>query len=147
MKQLATIIFMVSFLSVFAQVKMVETVQLDTLTKIIGIGLTIGGFFMGYMQMRMANKIAEVEAKFNKAIVDVKDVFGKKIETETEKLEGEIKLSGKEIEAKMATRHDIENVKTVIKMQHEITNLQLDSLKGQLKTAADIYQRETRSSP
>lgn len=129
-----TVTLLLSSLYAFAQVGR-PTVELDTLTKVIGIGLTIGGFFMGFMQMRMANKIAEVEARFNKTIGDVKDDFAKKVETETDKLETKISLSGKEIEARMATRHDIDNMKTVAKLQHEMTNLQLGELKQQIQDA------------
>ncbi len=143
-KIMAFITFSLSSTLAFAQVKTADntTIELDTFTKVIGILLTIGGFFMGYMQLKMASKIAEVEARFNRAIAEVKDNFTKKIENETEKLETKITLSGKEIESKMATRHDIDNVKTVVKLQHENTKLQLDGLKEQLKTAAATYKRD-----
>ena len=85
---IALLTLLTSSFSAFAQVKAVASIEIDTLTKVIGILLTIGGFFMGYMQMRMANKIAEVEAKFNKAISEVKEKFEVLLEKETEKLEG-----------------------------------------------------------
>lgn len=139
---IALLTLLTSSFSAFAQGKAVASIEIDTLTKVIGILLTIGGFFMGYMQMRMANKIAEVEAKFNAAIAEVKEKFEDILEKETEKLEGKIQLSGKEIEAKMATRHDIDNIKTVMKLQHELTTEQMRNLKEQLNTAARIYKKD-----
>ena len=99
-KIMATITLMLSSLSVFAQ--STTTVELDTLTKVIGIGLTIGGFFMGYMQMRMANKIAEVEAKFNLSLNMVEKNFGEILHRETAALEAKIALSSKEIDGTVA---------------------------------------------
>lgn len=122
-KILGVMVFMLSSISTVAQVKGAfaqvngQTVEVDALTKIIGILLTIAGFFMGYMQLKMAQKIAEVEARFNRTIVEVE-----------KQLETKISLSGKEIEAKMATRHDIDNIKTVSKLQHENLQLQLKGL-------------------
>lgn len=134
---------MLSYLGAYAQT---QVVQLDALTKIIGIVMTIGGIFVGFMQMKMANKIAELEARVNRSLETVKDNFEKKIETETEKLEMKISLSGKEIEARMATRHDIDNIKTVVKAQHDITNLQLDGLKKDIKNASDAATRTAESA-
>ncbi len=129
---MGTVMMLCSSLSAFAQAQ-VETVQIDTLTKIIGIGLTLGGFFMGYMQMKMANKIAEQEAKFNTAMQDLK-----------EKLEAKIILSTKEIElgmSKMATHHDINNMKQIMSMQHEITSEKMKGLEQQMKMAAELLRK------
>lgn len=138
----AIITLLLSSFIAYAQEQVSHTVELDTLTKGIGIALTIGGFFMGYMQMRMANKIAEVESKFNKAISEVKDIFDNKIEQETKNLENKIAISGKEIEAKMATKHDIDNLKTIIKLEGEISKLSNEGLKEQLRLAASIYRKD-----
>jgi hypothetical protein len=138
----ATITLSVSCLVAFAQGKEVASIQIDTLTKIIGGLFTVGGLFMGLMQLKMANKIAEVEAKFNISISKVKEEFALLLEKETDKLETKIQLSGKEIEARMATRHDIDNMKSVMKLQHELTTEQMKSLKEQLLTAARIYKKD-----
>lgn len=133
---LGLIILLCSSLSAIAQVKIEaggETVQLDTLTKIIGVLLTIGGFFMGYMQMKMATKIAEQEAKFFLAMKILED-----------KLQAEIKLSAKEIELgmrSMATHHDIKNLQTVMGLQHEITIEKTKSIEKQLELAAELFKK------
>lgn len=137
----ASVVFCLSSLSAAAQSGQINTIQIDTFTKIIGVLATIAGFFMAFMQMKTATKIAEVEARFNKAINDIQKEFEKKIESETDKLENKIALSSKEIEARMATRHDIDNMKTVVKLQHENTNLQLSGLKAQLDLAAKILHK------
>lgn len=120
-------------LSSYAQVKMSDSIQFDSLEKIIGIIFTLGGIFLAFMQLKMANKMAEMEAKIYKVIADTEKAFTKKIEDETDKLETKINLSGKEIEAKMATRHDIDNLKTVMKLSGDITALATDALKEQIK--------------
>ncbi len=130
----AVMYFLLSALGVYAQAQ-TPIVQLDTVTKVIGIVMTLGGLFIGFMQMKMANKIAELEARVNKSLQAQKEVFEKKIETETEKLETKIALSGKEIEARMATRHDIDNIKTIVKANHDITDFKLEGLKELVKTA------------
>lgn len=141
---LSVSVLSLSFLSGYAQAKVYASdyVQIDTLTKVIGALLTVGGFFMGFMQLKMANKIAEVEAKFNVALGLVKKDFAEIIDKETEKLETKIQLSGTTIESRMATRHDIENIKTIIKLQHDLTTEQIKSLEKQLNTAARIYKED-----
>lgn len=134
--------FALSTILVYGQVKLSNTLEIDTLTKVLGLLFAIGGFFMGYIQLKMSNKIAELDARFTKALTEVKEDFKDGLRKETEKLETKIQLSSKEIEAKMATHHDIDNLKTVMKLQHENTQLSNESLKEQLKTAANIYKRD-----
>ncbi len=141
-KILSTITFLLTYFVAFAQVKASTTIEIDALTKIIGVVFTIGGIFMGFMQMRMANKMAELEARFNESINKVEKSFTNALNIVEDKLEIKIALSGKEIEAKMATRHDIDNLKTVIKLQHEISEKTNEALKQQLETAANIYRRD-----
>lgn len=128
----AVIIFCLSSIGAYAQVTSAyQTIQLDTFSKIFGILITIGGFVMAYIQLRMANKMALLEAKVTE-----------KIREEIEKLEVKIQLASKEIEAKMATHHDIDNLRTVMNLHHEIAKQNSESLKEQLKTAANIYKRD-----
>lgn len=140
-KILSALTLTLTSLCAFAQTKE-DTVQIGTLGKVIGIAFTIGGFYMGYMQLKMAVKLAEVEVKFNAAITQVKEDFANLLRSTEVKLEDRIVCASKEIEVKMATRHDIDNIKTISKLQHENTNLQLDGLKEQLRTAANIYRRD-----
>lgn len=141
--KISGIVFLVfSTLSGAAQVVSSQTIEIDTLTKILGITVTIGGFYMGYTQMKMAQKLAILEAKFNKTIADVKEDFANKIDRETEKLEGKIEISSKNIEARMASRHDIDNLKTIIKLTGDVTSEKMDGLKNQLDQAADLYKKD-----
>lgn len=124
------ILLLLISLIVFGQPKDFDTLKIDTITKIIGGAAAIGGFFLGYMQLRMANKIAEVEARFNAALTDAKFSFNQTIKLETEKLEAKFNVIQKEIENKMATRLDIDNLKEIIKMQHENNKISQENLKN-----------------
>lgn len=145
LKTLAFIWFTLSASIVVAQSKTInsnDAVQIDTLTKLIGLVIAVGGFFMGYMQMRMAIKVAELEAKMHAALTEIKKEFQVILDKEVDKLDDKIKLSTKEIEARMATRHDIDNIKTTLKLQHEIQNERMDGIREQLKNAALIYKKD-----
>ena len=142
LKILSTLTFTMTVAVSYAQSQVSSSIGIDPLIKIVSIIFTIGGLFIGYMQMRTAIKMAELEAKVQDAISKVKEDFASVIDKETEKLETKIQLSGKEIEAKMATRHDIDNLKTVMKLQHDLTNAQMEGLKDQLKNAASNYKRD-----
>jgi hypothetical protein len=120
-----------------AQVKMTDSIQFDVLEKIVGVAFTLGGIFLGFMQLKMANKMAEMEAKFNAIISNVRDEFNRKIETETEKLECQIKITSQEIEKKMATRHDVDNLKTIIRLEGEVTKLTSKLISDQLTKLND----------
>lgn len=144
-KVLSTITLLLAYMIGFAQVSGTSTVELDPLIKIIGGVFALAGVFMGYMTMKMGNRMAELEAKIYKSLAETKENFLKKIEDETEKLEIKITLTSKELELKMekmATTHDINNLKTVINLQHENMKLSNDALKEQLLTAANIYKRD-----
>ena len=145
LKTLAFIWFALSTSIVAAQGRSLssnDAVQIDTLTKLIGLVIAVGGFFMGYMQMRMAIKVAELEAKMHTALTDIKKEFQLVLDKEVDKLDDKIKLSTKDIETRMATRHDIDNMKTQLKMQHEIQNMQMEGIKEQLKSAALTYKKD-----
>src|SRR5690606_3837379 len=121
LKTLAFIWFTLSASIVVAQSRSInsnDAVQIDTLTKLIGLVIAVGGFFMGYMQMRMAIKVAELEAKMHAALTEIKKEFQLVLDKEVDKLDDKLKLSTKDIETRMATRHDIENMKTQLKLQH-----------------------------
>lgn len=133
-KIVAVFTFTLTYLCAYAQAKMSDAIQFDALEKIIGIIFTLGGIFLGFMQLKMANKMAELEAKFHKAISSVEEKFSTKMEHETEKLETKISLSGKEIEARMATRHDIDNLKTIMRLNGDLANANNEALKEQLKS-------------
>lgn len=139
-KIMSLLFFLTSSLSAFAQVKASSTIEIDALTKIIGALFTIGGFYMAFMQLKMANKIQAMENKFNETLNEmqtkfnislngIKEEFHKTINGETDKLEDKIRLSQKEIESRMATHHDIANFNQVGKLQHEIIQEQLKNLK------------------
>lgn len=143
-KILAIIVLTFTSLYAFAQSNNATVIQIDLLTKVIGVIFTIGGVFSTYMLMRMSIRIADVEAKFNTALTQIEKNFSIVLRATECKLEDKISLSSKEIESKMATRHDIDNIKTISKLQHEITNQQLDGLKEQLKSAAVLYGRDNK---
>lgn len=146
----STIFFSASCLLVYAQVKQSPTIiEVDTLTKVIAALFTVLGFFMAYMQMKMAGQISAVKATFNADLATMKEGFNKKIDeevgklqaeikTEVGKLQTEVKLSQKEIESRMATHHDMANMRQLNILQGEVTKTQLEGLKDQLKSAAEL---------
>lgn len=145
----ATIFFSGSCLLLYAQVKVPATLEIDALTKVIGALFTLAGFFVAYMQLKMANQISEVKIRFDAKLQDVREDFYTKIDAVEGKLQGEIKseigkiqtdvrLAQKEIESRMATHHDIANIRALNTLQGEVTNEKLNGLREQLQHAADI---------
>ncbi len=138
--------FSLSSIAAVGQSVQPETIKLDTITKVIGILITIGGFFMGYMQMKLSSKLAEVEARLNIALQETKVAFttllsnaqgtlNTTIHSEIEKQEAKFALIVKEMQTKMVTVHDINNFKQIVSLQYE-------NIKQQLETAAIIYKKD-----
>lgn len=110
-----------------------DSVKIDTLTKVAGAVVFIGGLFIAYLQVKMAGKLAELETKMTLMVLAVKEEMFRMVQSETEKLEDKIKLSAKELESKMATTHDLLNMSSVQKLQHENIKLELSSIKSMME--------------
>ena len=134
--------FLMSGLVAFGQGKIAASIELDTLQKIVGLVMIGGGMFLGYMTMRMANKLAEQEIKFNAKIDTMKQEFNQKIDNMEEKLTLRWDTRIKDVEVKMATHHDINGLKQIILLQHENTVQATSNLKEQLTLAAKIYRED-----
>lgn len=126
----------------YAQQRVGTSIELDTLQKIFGILMVVGGIFMGYMTMRLAHKMAEQEIKFNAKLDHFKEEVSNKLDTMETKLELKFENRFLAVENKMATRHDINNLKQVMVLQHENVKDAQDNIKEQLKEAASIYKRD-----
>jgi len=141
-KLLATGLFTFSGLVTYAQVKVGTTIELDALQKIFGILMVIGGIFMGYMTMRLAHKMAEQENKFNAKLDLLKQEINNKMDSIETKLELKFENKFLAVENKMATRHDINNLKQVMVLQHEANQSANKALEKQLDLAARIYKHD-----
>lgn len=129
MKQkVLTIIFALICFIAYAQS---GTVEIDTLQKVVGIVIAIGGVYIGYTTTKTAQKLAEQEIKFSA-----------KIEALEEKIEMKFDSRIKDVEAKMATRHDINNLRQYMALQHENQTQANKSLEKQLDLAALIYKKD-----
>lgn len=104
-----------------AQAQTADVVKIDTLTKLIGSALAIGGVFMGYLQMKLASKLAELEIKMTLKVASVRDEFNLLIKAEIN-----------EVVKTMATSKDIEYVRSEQRLQHENVKLQLQNIKEAL---------------
>lgn len=125
-----------------AQAKVTNTIELDTLTKIVSLLAFLGGLFLAYVSLKTANKIAVLKTEVTETIAKVREDFRGLLHAEVRLLEVQIHTSGKEIEVKMATRHDVNNAKQVYLLHQEVTNLKLKSLEDKLDMAAQIYKRD-----
>jgi len=123
--------FMFSSFTVFAQSK--TSVELDTLQKIFGFVMAGGGLFMAYMTMRLANKMAEQELKYNA-----------KLDNLEEKLTLQFDSRIKDVENKMATHHDINNLKQFMVLQHENVKDAQNDIKERLKDAKNALAEATK---
>lgn len=135
----ATILILLIGYSVilFAQGSTTEyvPVQVDLITKVVGIFMTIGGLYLGYSNMRTANKMAVLEATLTKTISDVKDEFKKELTLEIRAIETKMELHNKELANDMVTKRDLDYLNKNIQLQYEI-------IKGQLRSAAETYKKD-----
>lgn len=150
-KLMATAFFLCSGFIAYAQ----QTVQLDALQKIMSIVAILFGAFIGYMQMKLGQKLAEqenkynskldtVKAEFSSAIEKLKTEFNYRLEHTENKLELKIDNRLKDVENRMATHHDINGLKQIMLLQHENTKESQEAIKDQLKIAASIYKRDNK---
>ena len=114
----AVLSFLLSGIAAYAQTKS-TVIELTPLIQVIGVALTLGGVWNGYQQMVTAKKIAEVEAKFNSTVSTLRTDLTQIVHTEI-----------KGIEAKMVTRHDLNNLETIMKLRHDFVVNQLEQVKS-----------------
>lgn len=115
----------------FAQrsIEIGDSIKIDTLTKVGTAFVFFGGLFLGYFQMKTAAKLAEFENKMTMMIVAVEEKFNLALQRQTEKFEDKLNLSTKDIEKRMATRHDLDNISALSKLQYEHIKLELENIK------------------
>jgi hypothetical protein len=153
---LATIFFMIGCLgclSCYAQVKDSSLNGIDLLTKIVVFIGTIGGFFLAYMQVRMANEVEKVKREFSNgmsqlkegfttAIFQIKSDMTETLHKEVAKMEDKFALFGKDMELKMATKDDLRNDKEMYAAKQDLIKMQLESLKNQLDLITKMFKEK-----
>lgn len=142
---LATIFFMIGCLgclSCYAQVKDSSMSGIDFMTKVVGFLGMLGGFFLAYMQVSLANKVEKVKGEFTTAIFQIKSDLTETLHKEVAKMEDKFALFGKDMELKMATKDDLRNDKEMYAAKQDLIKLQLDSLKGQLDLITKMFKEK-----
>lgn len=119
-------------LVVYAQTKDSAWGQIDTLSKIVGFFGIIGGFFLAYMQVSLANKVEKVKGEFTTAIFEMKSQLTEILHTEISRMQDKVALSIKELEVKMVTKADLASSKEIEVLKQEVAKEQLGSMKEQL---------------
>ncbi|MER3499786.1 MAG: hypothetical protein C4308_14770 [Chitinophagaceae bacterium] len=113
-----------------------QVVSLDSVTKGLTILSIILGVVIGVLQLYVANKLGKTEAMFNTTLSTIKKEMEGKFEEELEKRELKFHNTLKEIEGKMATRQDIENIERIV-------GLQMDNIKIQIDLALAIMKKNS----
>lgn len=129
---LATIFFCIGCLSCYAQTQQVLS-QVDSLTKVVGFVGMIGGFFLAYMQVSLANKVEKVKGEFTAAMSQMKIDVIDTLHREIGRLEDKFTLSVKDIKLEMASKSDIKNDQLLYTSKQETTNAKLEGVKNQLE--------------
>lgn len=132
-KVVGVFLLIISYMSLYAQSVENETIQLSTLPKVIMFVFTFAGIFLGYIQLKMSIKLASLEAKF------VSEITAVKMEVEFK-----IKEAIKEIDIKMATSKDIDNIEKMHTMYHKSIMDKIRGLEKQLDMAANIYKGDKK---
>lgn len=114
-----------------AQVTSRSVIELDTGLKIIGAIGALGGFYLGYTQLKTKSELSSLKLDFQKQLHD-----------ESEKLDAKISLSGKNIEAKMLTQHDMTNFRQLQLLQQEILMAKIEAIKEQLTLITKLNKNE-----
>lgn len=138
---MATVFFLLGCVSCcYAQEKESTLSQVDLLTKIVGFLGMVGGFFLAYMQVSLANKVEKVKGEFTTAIYQMKNELTETLHKEIARMEDKNSLFGKDFELKMATKEDLKNSKEVYTGQQELIKEQLNGVKGQLDLITKMFK-------
>jgi len=112
-------------LSVVAQLNDHTTIEVSEIPKIVMVLFTSAGIFMGYLQLRLSIKLATLDAKFTASL-----------RQEVENVETKLRLSLKELELKVATSKDIENIEKIQNLNFDLLVEKIKGLEKQLDLAA-----------
>lgn len=116
---------------VFAQSK--SEVEVDTMTKIVGFILMVGGIYNAYVNMQMGKRMAEFEVKIQNLVTH-----------QIEKIDSKLEIAVKDLRLNMASKTDIESLKRDIDKNERHVTEQMSDIKDRLKDAAEIYKRDNK---
>ena len=109
--------------------------QIDEMTKVLGFLGIVGGFFIGYLQVRIGIKVAELEIKLTNMINTIRLEMISLVKIEITSLDKKITETTKEIKTEMVTSKEVEALRREEELRHKV-------VEGELKGIAKILEKK-----
>ena len=107
--------------------------QIDGITKFLGILGVLGGFFIGYLQVRIGIKVAELEIKLTNMINTIRLEMISLVKVEITSLDKKITETTKEIKLDMVTSKEIDSLRREGELRHKIVEGELKGITKMLE--------------